>query len=159
MKLLSFFRTDLLHFHLHPSCTVGSAAQTDGTGLPNSGTSADLAGMQKMKHAFARSQEEQLDTANYLCGKNVPGRNHKTSIPTIQKSQSGASGNRVATPQSLALPRTERGFRKCENTVVQFVEARFRKISTRSNYLCGQMWGFLEQIFIPRSRKRPAATE
>ena len=111
-----------------------------------------------MRHSFAISREEQLDTANYLCGQNVPGRNRKNNIPTTQKSQSGASGNRNATPQSLTLLRTEQGFRKCENTVVELVEARFRKISTRSNYICGQRWGFLEQIFISRSRKRPVAT-
>ena len=36
MKLLSFFRTDLLHFHFHPGFTVANAAQTDGKG-PHSG--------------------------------------------------------------------------------------------------------------------------
>ena len=58
----------------------------------------------------------------------------------------------------LAFLRTKRRFSSCENTVLELLKARFRKISRRSNYLCGQRWGFLEQIFISGSRKRPATT-
>ena len=32
------------------------------------------------------------------------------------------------------------------------------KISVRSNYMCGQRWGLLEQIFISESGKRPVTT-
>ena len=36
--------------------------------------------------------------------------------------------------------------------------ARFCQISVRSNYMCGQRWGLLQQIFISQSGKRPVAT-
>ena len=50
---------------------------------------------------------------------------------------------------SLALVRAwrERGVGGCQNTAVHNLEVRFCKIPTRSNHMCGQRWGLLEQIF------------
>ena len=50
---------------------------------------------------------------------------------------------------SLALVPTwrERGVGGCQNTAVHNLEVRFCKIPTRSNHMCGQRWGLLEQIF------------
>ena len=50
---------------------------------------------------------------------------------------------------SLALVRAwrERGVGGCQNTAVHNLEVRFCKISSRSNHMCGQRWGLLEQIF------------
>ena len=46
----------------------------------------------------------------------------------------------------------------CQNTAVHHLEVCFCKISVRSNYMCGQRWGLLQQIFISESGKRPVAT-
>ena len=46
----------------------------------------------------------------------------------------------------------------CQNTAVHHLEVWFCKISVRSNYMCGQRWGLLQQIFISESGKRPVAT-
>ena len=50
---------------------------------------------------------------------------------------------------SLALVRAwrERGVGGCQNTAVHNLQIRFSKIPTRSNHICGQRWGLLEQIF------------
>ena len=44
-----------------------------------------------------------------------------------------------------------------KNTVVQFVEVWFCKISTRSNYRCGQRWGFLEFRKAASDLRRPGS--
>ena len=61
---------------------------------------------------------------------------------------------------SLALFPTwrEQGVGGCQNTAVHHLEVWFRKILARSNYMWGQRWGLLEQIFISESRKLTAAT-
>ena len=61
---------------------------------------------------------------------------------------------------SLALIPTwrEREVGGCQNTAVHHLEVWFRKILARSNYMWGQRWGLLEQIFISESRKLTAAT-
>ena len=50
---------------------------------------------------------------------------------------------------SLALARAwrERGLGGCQNTAVHNLQIRFCKFPTRSNHMCGQRWGLLEQIF------------
>ena len=50
---------------------------------------------------------------------------------------------------SLALVRAWRdwGVGGCQNTAVHNLEVRFCKIPTRSNHMCGERWGLLEQIF------------
>ena len=64
------------------------------------------------------------------------------------------SGQNLRASVTLNWAWRNRGVGGCQNAAVHHLEVWFCKISVRSNYMCGERWGWLEQICIPQKNLR-----